>query len=418
MALIKPFEGIIYNSKNSKDITGKVAPPYDVIKPKLQTELYVKDPDNIIRIILGKEESSDQGDEIYQRASGYYQNWVADSILVKDKKPGYYIWDQTFNLNGVDFTRRALVAKVRSLPFNKGEIIPHEKTHAGPKVDRLKLFQSCKAQFSQVFSLYSDQNGDIAKILKKYTKSPIIIADYDGVINKLYKITAPSALHTIQSEFKKQALYIADGHHRYETSVAYFEELKKEGNTLMSLVSREDPGLIILPTHRAVKINMSDFIAYQRLNRNFVIQKGNYAEWPKFVEQLNKMEGRHIFGFANRKLGLSGIMRPLEQLEYMEPWKGKKEVWKNLDVSALHTIVFQSIFKMNGDDIFKLGPIYYSHKPEDCIEQLDENYNWVFFLRQTKMKQLIEVADAGEIMPPKSTFFYPKYLSGFINAEL
>ena len=110
MALIKQFEGIIYNSKKSKDITVKVAPPYDVIKPKLQTELYVKDPDNIIRIILGKEESSDQGDEIYQRASGYYQNWLADKILVKDKKPGYYIWDQTFNLNGVDFTRRALVS--------------------------------------------------------------------------------------------------------------------------------------------------------------------------------------------------------------------------------------------------------------------------------------------------------------------
>ena len=143
--------------------------------------------------------------------------------------------------------------------------------------------------------------------------------------------------------YKKQSLYIADGHHRYETSVTYFEEKNKEGSTLMTLVAKEDAGLTILPTHRAVKSIVSDFIAYQRLNRIFIIQKGNFAEWPDYLEKLNQMDGIHVFAFANRKLGISGIMKPLEPLEYAAPFDERKEVWKNLDVSALHTNVFKSI---------------------------------------------------------------------------
>ena len=418
MAIVKPFKGIIFNSNSGSDVSDKVSPPYDVINPKLQTELYIKDPDNIVRIILGKEESTDEGDEIYQRASGYYQNWKAQKVLIRDKKPAFYVWDQTFTIENTEFIRRALVGKVRCLPFYKREVIPHEKTNKGPKVDRLKLFQSCETQFSQVFSLYSDKDGNIAKLLKKYTKTPLLTAEYDGITNHLYRVTTPSGLKKLQAEFKKQSLYIADGHHRYETSVTYFEEKKKEGSTLMTLVAKEDAGLTILPTHRAVRSSVSDFITYQRLNRIFVIHKGSFAEWPEYLEKLNQMDEMHVFAFANRKLGISGIMKPLEPLEYAAPWDERKEVWKNLDVSALHTIVFKSILNMNSEDIFKPGPVYYSHNSVDCINQLDDGSNWVFFLRSTRMKQLMEVADAGEIMPPKSTFFYPKYLSGFINAEL
>lgn len=417
MAIVKPFKGIMYNSGSSPDISDKVAPPYDVISPKLQTELYVKDPDNIVRIILGKTESTDEGDEIYQRASGYYQNWKADKILVRDKKPAFYVWDQTFSIDGIEYTRRALVGKVRCLPFSKKEVIPHEKTHKGPKIDRLKLFQSCGTQFSQVFSLYSDKDEKITKTLKKYTKTPILSAEYDGINNQLFRVTAPNALQTLNAEFKKQPLYIADGHHRYETSVKYFEEKNNHGSTLMTMVSMEDPGLVIMPTHRAVNAGISDFIAYQRLSRIFVIQKGNFTEWPEYLTKLNQSQGMHIFAFANRKLGISGIMKPLEPLEFDSPWKDRKTVWKNLDVSALHTVIFRSIFNMNTEDIFKPGPVFYSHSTEDCIDQLDNGSNWVFFLRPTRMEQLLEVADKGEVMPPKSTFFYPKYLSGFINAE-
>ena len=418
MAKIKPFKGIIYKTKNGIDISNKVAPPYDVIDSKLQTDLYIKDPDNIIRIILGKKESNDDHRMLYERSAGYYNNWIKNGIMLADDKDAIFIWDQTFNSNGKKYTRRALIAKVRCLPFSKGEVIPHEKTHKGPKEDRLKLFNEVGAQFSQIFSLYSDDDNNIKKIIEKNIDKPILEANYDEVKNKLYRIDKFKVINLLVNEFEKNNFYIADGHHRYETSVKYFENNKMDGSTLMSLVQMNDPGLIVLPTHRSVKSDLSNFICLQRLEKSFFIDKESFSDWPKVVKKINDYKNKHIFGFANRKLGISGILKPIESIKYNKDWDQYSQKWKNLDVSALHAYILNTIFEVDLDKVFDKEHIFYSHKEKECIDKLDEDFNWVFFLRPTTVKQLIEIADNSEVMPPKSTFFYPKFLSGFINSEL
>ena len=418
MAKIKPFKGIIYKTKNGIDISNKVAPPYDVIDSKLQTDLYIKDPDNIIRIILGKKESNDDHRMLYERSAGYYNNWIKNGIMLADDKDAIFIWDQTFNSNGKEYTRRALIAKVRCLPFSKGEVIPHEKTHKGPKEDRLKLFNEVGAQFSQIFSLYSDDDDNIKKIIEKNIDKPILEANYDEVKNKLYRIDEFKVINLLVNEFEKNNFYIADGHHRYETSVKYFENNKMDGSTLMSLVQMNDPGLIVLPTHRSVKSDLSNFICLQRLEKSFFIDKESFSDWPEVVKKINDYKNKHIFGFANRKLGISGILKPIESIKYNKDWDQYSQKWKNLDVSALHAYILNTIFEVDLDKVFDKEHIFYSHKEKECIDKLDEDFNWVFFLRPTTVKQLIEIADNSEVMPPKSTFFYPKFLSGFINSEL
>ena len=418
MAKIKPFEGIFYNTKQSIDISSKVAPPYDVIDSKLQTDLYIKDPDNVIRIILGKEENSDLENDLYKRSSGYYNNWINSSIMKCTKEKAFYVWDQKFNSNGTEYVRRALIAKVRCLPFSQKEIIPHEKTHKGPKEDRLKLFNEVGAQFSQIFSLYNDDDKKIETAIKSKIGEPILEAHYDNVENRLYKIDCSKTVSFLIDSFEKINLYIADGHHRYETSVKYFEDKKNDGSTLMSLVQIDDPGLIVLPTHRAIKSDLSNFICFQKLEKKFFIDKKSFSEWPDIIDQINSSKDKHVFGFANRKLGISGILKPIEPLNYDECWSKYSKSWKSLDVSALHAYIFNSIFNFDVKNIFDKKNVFYSHKEKECIRKLDEDYNWVFFLRSTSIEQLIEIADNDEVMPPKSTFFYPKFLSGFVNSKL
>ena len=188
MAKIKPFKGIIYKTKKGIDISNKVSPPYDVINSKLQTDLYIKDPDNIIRIILGKKESSDNDKMLYERSAGYYNNWINNGIMKSDDRNAVFVWDQVFHSNDKVYTRRALIAKVRCLPFEQKEVIPHEKTHKGPKEDRLNLFNEVGVQFSQIFSLYKDNENKIANIIESNIGSPILEASYGNVENKLYKI--------------------------------------------------------------------------------------------------------------------------------------------------------------------------------------------------------------------------------------
>ena len=417
MAKIKPFKGIIYKTKKGIDISSKVAPPYDVIDSKLQTDLYIKDPDNVIRIVLGKKENSDDK-MLYQRSAGYYNNWINNGIMKSDNKDAFFVWDQVFNTNENIYTRRALISKVRCLPFDQKEVIPHEKTHKGPKEDRLNLFNEIGAQFSQIFSLYNDSNNKIVKIIESNIGEPILEAHYENVENKLYKIDDVKIIQLLIKEFEGKNLYIADGHHRYETSVKYFQDKKINGSTLMSLVEINDPGLIVLPTHRSIKSELSNFICLQRLEKDFFIEKQSFSDWPKVVKKINSYKEKHVFGFANRKLGISGILKPIESILYNNNWDECSHNWKDLDVSALHAYILNTIFEIDVDKVFNKENIFYSHREENCIDKLDEDFNWVFFLRPTTIQQLIEIADNSEVMPPKSTFFYPKFLSGFINSKL
>ncbi len=417
MAIIKPFKGIKYRTDENLDISSKIAPPYDIIDAKLQTDLYIKDPDNIVRIILGKQDPNEDN-LIYERASGYYNNWIKNEIMQIDDEDAVYIWDQKFSINHINYNRRALIVKVKSESSSKNDIIPHELTIDDSIKDRLKLFNQLNAQFSQVFSLYDDNDDSIKKIIKKNIKEPILEADFDGVYNELFKIKSKKIIKDIIKKFKDKKIYIADGHNRYETTIRYHNLKNQNGYCLMSLIPINDPGLIILPSHRALKSKLSNFITLQKLEKNFIIEKKSFSDWPNILNQINGIKANHVFGFANRKLGMSGILRPLEKLNYSSLWEEYSKSWKMLDVSALHAFVFNNIFKINKEKVFDNDHIYYSNDEKACIDKLDQDFNWVFFMRPTNIKQMIKIADSGEIMPPESTFFYPKFLSGFIGSKL
>jgi len=417
MAIIKPFKGIKYRTDENLDISSKIAPPYDIIDAKLQTDLYIKDPDNIVRIILGRQDPNEDN-LIYERASGYYNNWIKNEIMQVDEEDAVYVWDQKFSINHVNYNRRALIVKVKSESSSKNDIIPHEITIDDSIKDRLKLFNQLNAQFSQVFSLYDDNDDSIKKIIKKNIKEPILEADFDGVYNELFKIKSKKIIKDIIKKFKDKKIYIADGHNRYETTIRYHNLKNQNGYCLMSLIPINDPGLIILPSHRALKSKLSNFITLQKLEKNFIIEKKPFSDWPNILNQINEIKANHVFGFANRKLGMSGILRPLEKLNYSNLWEEYSKSWKMLDVSALHAFVFNNIFKIHKEKVFDNDHIYYSNDEKACIDKLDQDFNWVFFMRPTNIKQMIKIADSGEIMPPESTFFYPKFLSGFIGSKL
>ena len=417
MAIIKPFKGIKYRTDENLDISSKIAPPYDIIDAKLQTDLYIKDPDNIVRIILGRQDPNEDN-LIYERASGYYNNWIKNEIMQIDDEDAVYIWDQKFSINHINYNRRALIVKVKSESSSKNDIIPHELTIDDSIKDRLKLFNQLNAQFSQVFSLYDDNDNSIKKIIQKNIKEPILEADFDGVYNELFKIKSKKIIKDIIKKFKDKKIYIADGHNRYETTIRYHNLKNQNGYCLMSLIPIDDPGLIILPSHRALKSKLSNFITLQKLEKNFIIEKKPFSDWPNILNQINGIKANHVFGFANRKLGMSGILRPLEKLNYSNLWEEYSKSWKMLDVSALHAFVFNNIFKIHKEKVFDNDHIYYSHDEKACIDKLDQDFNWVFFMRPTNIKQMIKIADSGEIMPPESTFFYPKFLSGFIGSKL
>lgn len=417
MAIIKPFKGIKYKTDKNLDISSKIAPPFDIIDSKLQTDLYIKDPDNIVRIILGKQDPNEDN-LIYERASGYYNNWIKHKIMQIEDDDAFYVWEQKFSINGINYNRSALVVKVKCESAKKSDIIPHELTIDDSIKDRLKLFNHLNAQFSQVFSLYDDINDDVKNIIQKNIKKPILKADFDGVTNELYKIKSKKCIEQITKKFKDKKLYIADGHNRYETTIRYHNHKTQCGYCLMSLIPINDPGLIVLPSHRAVKSKLSNFITLQRLEKKFIIEKKPFSDWPKILKKINKIEKNHVFGFANRKLGMSGILRPVDVLSYDIQWDKYSESWKMLDVSALHAFVLNNIFKIDKEKVFDNDDIFYSNDDKVCIDKLDKDFNWVFFMRPTNIKQLIKIADNGEIMPPESTFFYPKFLSGFIGAKL
>ncbi len=417
MAIIKPFKGIKYKTDKNLDIASKIAPPYDIIDAKLQTDLYIRDPDNIVRIILGKQDPNEDN-LIYERASGYYNNWIKHEIMQIEDEDAFYVWDQKFSINDLNYNRRALIVKVKSESSAKKDIIPHELTIDDSIKDRLKLFNHLNAQFSQVFSLYNDKDDSVKKIIQKSIKKPILKADFDGVYNELFKIKSKKIINEIIKKFKDKKLYIADGHNRYETTIRYHKLKNQNGYCLMSLIPVNDPGLIVLPSHRVLKSKLSNFITLQKLEKKFIIEKKPFSDWPKILNKINGIEANHVFGFANRKLGMSGILRPLDNLNYSSLWDAYSESWKMLDVSALHAFVFNSIFKIDKEKIFDNEHIFYSNDEKVCIGKLDQDFNWVFFMRPTNVKQLIKIADNGEIMPPESTFFYPKFLSGFIGSKL
>lgn len=406
-----PFRGLRYNPKKVGDIVDVIAPPYDVINPDEQIELEKRHPANIIRLILSQPNKNDNEiDNQYTRASNLMNQWIDDSILVRDQNPSYYIYDQSFHApDGRDYTRRALIANVKLEPFENKVILPHEKTHAGPKIDRLNLMRACHANLSPIFLLYQDSSGEIEEILNDYTQENIPDVDCPEVFGSTHRIWSLNNIKSnekIESLFKAKPLLIADGHHRYETALTFRDEMLQKGlNTdngydymMMNLVRMESSGLAVLPVHRL----LSNLSSVQIENAMKSIS--------------NKFEVHHIDN-------LSTLMEKLEEFKGKSPAFGlytydktyrlliPTDTSEKLDVSIVQDTIINDLFKINN----LADHISYTAYNEDAVRHVNESSDRVAILmNHTPVKQVLDVAMAGLTMPQKSTYFYPKMATGLV----
>jgi len=440
MAKIFPFRGVRYNTEKNLDLSKILTQPYDKIDEKLQEEYYKRSQYNFARIIKGKEEVGDNENENkYTRAAKYLEKWMKEGILIRDPQPSIYAYSQEVVFPGYGKrTRWAFITVARIEDYGEGGVKPHEKTLDKPKIDRLLLTRATMAQTGLIFMLYSDPEGSIDKILESYQEQNPLFEFQDDfeVVNRLWKITEPEHIEAIQRVMKPKDLFIADGHHRYETALNFRNEMRLAGrkfegndspeNCLMAFVNMDGTGLIILPTHRLVR-NLKDFSIKNHINqaeKYFTVEKYPYISEEEKELQLQKLqekmlsvgEKEHIFGVYSQEENCFYSLT-LKDLKYMdEILKGEySQTWKSLDVSILHTLILDNLLGIDKKKLAKESNVTYIRNINEGIEKVDnEGYQLLYILNPTRIEQVKAIADARETLPQKSTDFFPKMLSGMV----
>lgn len=436
MARVIPFRGLLYDLEKIKELKHVVTPPYDVISPEEQDTFYKSHPQNVIRLILGKEYPADSETENwYARAAAEFEKWQTSNILVRDIEPTFYFTEMDYSVQGRRMTRCGLIALVGLEDFDNGVILPHERTFSATKVERLRLMESCHANFCPIFSLYPDRENTIISRLKEAIegKSPdVAFEDRDEFCHRLWRITDPGVIDTVSTDMLGKPLYIADGHHRYETALNYRNKRIAEDPDLaedasckyvmMYLSSMHDPGLTVLPAHRLVnelpKERMDTF--FERVSPFFDMETFNGAD-PKKTEtaflgklKANSKEGNAI-GVFMRGSGAFYVLRLREGV--MESLFGDTlpNPLKRLDVTILTQVILKKVLELTEKDLDDKYKISYASRLSNAIEAVRKQQSAVaFIMNPTKIEQVQEIADARLIMPRKSTYFYPKVITGLV----
>lgn len=425
MAKIVPFNGIRYNSQKV-EIKNVVAPPYDVISEKKQEQLYEKSAYNIIRLILGKENiNDDDKNNKYSRAAEYLKSWLNDKILIQDTKKSMYIYEQNFEVEGKKYMRTGFLCLLKQEPLFEGTIYPHERTLAKPKVDRLNLTKTCKMNFSPIFGLFEDINCEMNKIFEKIkikTKNPDIdIIDDDNENHKVWLVEDRETIEKIEKILNDKKIFIADGHHRYETAMNYANEMKKLGKkgnfdyVLSFLCDMKDNGLIIFPTHRVVKLNNfmdSDF--FKDLQNHFEIKKTDKKNIRKILEKEFK---KNNISFGLYTGNNNYFILTLKNKNVLQNFIKGSKYYRELDVAVLESLIFENILKFSKEDIVEQKHIKYIKDFDETINTIDDKnkiFKIAFIMNPTRVEQIKNVSLSGEVMPQKSTYFYPKLLTGLV----
>lgn len=435
MAIIKPFRGLRYNQDIIKDISSVVTPPYDVISPQEQEKYYQIHPNNVIRLDFGKDFPGDtEQTSKYTRAAEFLNSWRKNGILKQEDVPAIYIYDQEFLSGDKWLVRRGFISLVKLEPFDKGYIYPHEQTLPGPKADRLKLTQSCQANLSSIFALFPDENNTIDNYLSTATvaKPEVDFVDDTGVKNKLWIIKEKQAIDKLVMLMKEKPLFIADGHHRYETSLAYKEQMRKENGRLrdnlpldyvmMVCVSMNNPGLKILPAHRLVrhiKEYQFDRILHS-LKESFKIEPlGNGCRVNDVISKLNSETKEHIFVmYAGQPDTFYKLQLTNEKLLELVFANNHPE-WRHLDTGILHGVIIHKILDIHSADVTLKDYVKYVKDEAEAVSLVRSGqYQLAFFLKPTPIEQVKEIATARKVMPPKSTYFYPKLVTGIVINSL
>lgn len=408
-----PFRGLRYNATQVQSIENVIAPPYDVIKPDERVALEARHPANIIRLILSQPDANDtDAENQYTRAAARMKQWTSEGTLVRDATPRYYIYDQSFNApDGKNYTRRALIALVKLEPFENRVILPHEKTHAGPKADRLNLMRECHTNLSPIFLLYADPAGDIEGIMERFTdknQPQINCPEIFGSTHQLWCLDDTERNREIQSLFSTKPLLIADGHHRYETALAFRDEMVEKMSKgvpsgydymMVNLVRMESPGLAVLAIHRLLSNLSGDRIAHAiaKLPDTFAVHE--IDTHANLMAQLDSLKGQS---------SAVGMYTADDTYRLLIPHSTTP---KQFDVMLVQETLIKNLFQIET----VAEHISYTAYTDDAVAHVKAGSDRVALLMNpTPVEQVLDVAMSGSTMPQKSTYFYPKMATGFV----
>jgi len=448
MPNISAFPGIRYDLGHVGSLSDVVAPPYDVIDGDFQQLLYDRHPANCVRLILGKEQQGDnEHSNRYIRAGRLLRNWLREGVLFNESRPAIYVYHQVFTEAGREYTRRGFMCRTRLERFGEGNIHPHEETHSGAKADRLKLWKSCKANLSQIFGLYPDPENVAQEVLERAVAgaAPLEATDHLGVLHRLWPVTDVQVITEVMAAMGGEPVYIADGHHRYETACNYRDELAAQlaergeqldsehpaNFVLMMCVSMDDPGMLVLPTHRLFRglQPMSAAELEQRLQSYFDCQSaGSGAEGAPALWEEIEMEGdQKTLAFFTQEDQQWTIARlsSAGQEKMAEVASDHGSDWQGLGVSILHRLVIDTLL-----DAPNLPAPKYVRAIEELIDGLKHGdtagrdhtgqqgsggrFELAALVMPATLDHIRAISNAGERMPAKSTYFYPKLLSGLV----
>lgn len=433
MAIIKSFRGIRYNPEkvNLKDV---ITEPYDRITPVMQEDYYKRSPYNVVRIILGKDDEPHPEKNKYKRAKIYIEEWLKNGIFLRENRKALYIYQQKFKVDGKEMVRNGLIGATKLEEFSSKKVLPHEKTFPKPKEDRFNLLTATNTNTEQIFLLYDDEEERIRKLIEsaiEKAEKAFSVEDEDSIIHTLFIIKEDEIIKEIQKLLAPKTLIIADGHHRYETSLLYKRENEKNRKSeeepfdyiMMTLFAIQDENLVILPTHRLVKgLKTFNFSFEDILSPYFEVKEEKEPEkedeWLNIRELIKGDKHSFLAYFpVFKKIFHLKLKEESEWMNFME--KEKSPEWKSLDVSILHSLIFRKMETLFEGGFNVERNIGYVRNILDGIRQVKEGkYQGIFILNPVSLVEIKKVVENGELMPEKSTDFYPKLKSGILMFPL
>lgn len=428
MARLYPFRGVRYNLDRIGDLSKVVTQPYDRIGPKEETEYLRRSPYNFVRLIGTKTPPKDEGS--YAQRAELFRTWLSEGVLLQDERPGLYLYRVKFTHGNKGHERLGFVAL---LDLRESQVRKHERTLRGPKEDRLRLFRATEAHLEHIFLLYRDPGGRATKALSRAISGgePHMRAQDDfGNLHEMWHVADPEAIEGVALALGPLPVYIADGHHRFETAAIFMEECFQRGwrplgpesftSIPVTLVNVAEPGCVIRPTPRVIHglpgFSVQEFLA--NVGRDFAVEK-----LPNFRGAEERLErgaaaGEHVFVAHAEGKFWALMLRPGADLDRLVPGN-YSPAWKALDVAILHKAILERVLGIDEEALARQTNVEYTHTALEAVRLVDEGKGQLaFLLNPTRVEEVIAVADRGEPMPQKSTDFYPKLLSGLVAMRM
>ncbi len=423
MATIAPFTPLRYNPDLVPDLGAVIAPPYDVISPKKRLELTERDGRNVVRLILPEGDAPAK----YDTAAELFGDWIEAGVLIRDGAPGIWVYAQSFDhpVSGERIDRLGFISRLHLEPFSAGIVLPHERTLSGPKADRLKLMEATHANLEPIFGVYPDNDDRSGRRLRAIAETaPLIVAtDADGVEHRLWHLTSAAPIDDLRGDLDGRPVFIVDGHHRYETALNYQKALRAERGSdepapedwiMIFLTPMSDPGLVILPTHRIIhSLPSFDFSAMlDRIRDSFELHEPPSVD-AALLELEAEPERPTLLLAADDRLVVARLRAGVDAADLVGD--GLSEQLKELDVTILHEFILERILGIDKEAQAAQTNLEYVKTVDDALQATERpEVNLVVLMNPTRLDQVEQVALSGQVMPQKSTFFYPKLASGLL----